>query len=70
LWDTWLLRKRALIETLNDQLKNIRHIEHTRHRSVTGVMGNLVAGVVAYSDRPQKPSLGLRRDSLLPMLVV
>jgi hypothetical protein len=70
LWDKLLLRKRSLIETINDQLKNISQIEHTRHRSVTGFMVNLVAGLVAYSHRPKKPSLGLRRDPLLPILVV
>src|ERR671925_514134 len=32
-WDKLLLRKRALIESINDQLKNISQIEHTRHRS-------------------------------------
>jgi len=70
LWDKVLLRKRALIETSNEQLKHISQIEHTRHRSVTGFMVNLVAGLVAYSYRPTKPSLGLRRDPLLPMLVM
>ena len=69
LWDKLLLRKRSLIETINDQLKNISQIEHTRHRSVTGFMVNLIAGLVAYSFRPKKPSLGLQRDPLLPMLV-
>ena len=29
--DKVLLRKRAIIETVNDQLKNISQIEHTRH---------------------------------------
>ena len=29
-----LLRKRALVETVNDELKNICQIEHTRHRSL------------------------------------
>ena len=70
LWAKLLLRKRALIETSNDQLKTISHIAHTRHRSVTGCMVNLVAGLVAYRSRPKKPSLGLRRAPLLPMLVV
>jgi hypothetical protein len=69
LWDKLLLRKRSLIETINDQLKNISHIEHTRHRSVTGFMVNLVAGLVAYSYQPKKPSLGLRRTPLLRMLM-
>src|SRR6516164_6917970 len=53
LWDKLLLRKRALIETVNDPLKNISQIEHSRHRSVTGFMVNLVAGLIAYSHRPK-----------------
>jgi hypothetical protein len=70
LWDKLLLRKRVLIETINDQLKNISQIEHTRHRSVTGFIVNLVAGLVAYSYQPKKPSLGLRCDPTFPMLTV
>jgi hypothetical protein len=70
LWDKLLLRKRALIETINDQLKNISQIEHTRHRSVPGFMVNLLAGLIAYSYQPKKPSLGLKRDPLLPVLIV
>jgi hypothetical protein len=70
LWDKLLLRKRVLIETVNDQLKNISQIEHTRHRSVTGFMVHLVAGLIAYSHRPKKPSLGLQHDPMLPMLVM
>lgn len=70
LWDKLLLQKRALIESVNDQLKNLSQIEHTRPRSVTGFMVNVVAGLVAYSFRPTKPSLGLRREPLMPMLVV
>ena len=69
-WDKLLLRKRALIETINDQLKNISQIEHTRHRSVTGFMVNLLAGLVAYTYQPKKPSLGLKHDPLLPVIVV
>jgi len=53
------LRKRALIETVNDQLKNISLIEHTRHRSVTDFMVNIVAGLIAYTWQPKKPSLNL-----------
>ena len=45
-------------------------IEHTRHRSVTGFMVNLMAGLIAYTYQPKKPSLGLRRDPTLPMLMV
>jgi hypothetical protein len=70
LWDTLLLRKRALMETINDPLTNISQIAHTRHRRVTGCMINMVAGLGAYSDQPKKPSLGRRRDPLLPVLIV
>jgi hypothetical protein len=49
--DTRLLRKRARIETSNDQFKTISQMEHTRHRGVTGFLGHLVAGLVAYTSR-------------------
>ena len=58
-FDKMLLRKRSLIETINDQLKNISQLEHSRHRSLTGFMLNLVAALVAYSFQPNKPSLHL-----------
>jgi transposase len=59
LMDKILLRKRSLIETVNDQLKNIAQIEHTRHRSVFNFMVNLVAGLVSYTRQPKKPTLRL-----------
>ena len=55
--DKLLLRKRSIIETIYDQLKNISQIEHPRHRSLTGFMLNLLAGLVAYSHQPKKPSI-------------
>lgn len=55
--DKLLLRKRALIETANDQLKNISQIEHSRHRSVNNFFVNLLARIAAYSLSPKKPSL-------------
>ena len=62
--DKLLLRKRALIETINDQLKNISQIEHTRHRSVVNWMVNLLAGLAAYTHQPKKPSLNLSQNQL------
>ena len=59
LMDKILLRKRSLIETVNDQLKNISQIEHTRHRSPTNFVVNLIAGLIAYTHQPKKPSLRL-----------
>lgn len=57
--DKLLLRKRSIIETINDQLKNISQIEHTRHRSAANFLVNLVAGLCAYCHQPKKPSLNL-----------
>ena len=55
--DRLLLRKRSLIESVNDELKNICSIEHTRHRSLQGFMNNLLSGLCAYHFLPKKPSL-------------
>jgi Transposase DDE domain len=59
LLDKILLRKRALIECVNDQLKNMSQIEHTRHRSAAHGIVNLRAAVVAYTFQPKKPALDL-----------
>jgi len=70
LYDKLLLRKRSIIETINDQLKNISQIEHSRHRSVTNFMVNLLAGLIAYCHQPKKPSLHLTADdfALMPAI--
>ena len=52
-----LLRKRSVIETVNDQLKNICHAEHTRHRSISGFLLNLMGALAAYSFLEKKPSI-------------
>jgi hypothetical protein len=57
--DKLLLRKRALIECVNDQLKNISQIEHTRHRSAANGIINMLAAVAAYTFQPKKPALDL-----------
>jgi hypothetical protein len=55
--DKILLRKRSVIETVNDELKNICQVEHSRHRSVVNFLGNLIAGIIAYHFLPKKPSI-------------
>ena len=55
--DKILLRKRALIECVNDQLKNVSQIEHTRHRSAAKGIVNMLAAGVAYTFQPKKPAL-------------
>lgn len=67
-FDKLLLRKRSIIETINDQLKNIFDLEHSRHRSLTNYMIHIVATLVAYSYQEKKPSLNLQRKDLLPLL--
>ena len=55
--DKILLRKRSVIETVNDELKNICQIEHSRHRSFGNFLTNLISGLIAYSFLPKKPSI-------------
>ncbi|GLU55244.1 IS982 family transposase [Dyadobacter frigoris] len=57
--DRLLLRKRAIIETINDELKNLCQIEHTRHRSVNNFIMNILGALVAYCFFPKKPSLNI-----------
>ena len=67
--DRALLRKRALIETVNDQLKNISQVEHSRHRSVSNFLVNLLSGLAAYSHQEKKPSLnfdGMENCMMIP----
>ncbi len=52
-----LLRKRSLIETVNDTLKNVCQIEHSHHRSPINFLAHLAAGLIAYTRLPKKPSL-------------
>jgi len=59
LYDKLMLKRRSIIETINDQLKNISQIEHSRHRSVNNFFVNLMAGLIAYCRRPVKPAIHL-----------
>ncbi len=68
LWDRAMLSRRFIIATINDQLKNISFIEHSRHRSMNGFMPNLMAGLVAYCLKESKPTLNitdLERNSMV-----
>lgn len=57
LWDKLMLRKRSIIETINDQLKNTQQIEHSRHRSPKNFIANLLSGLIAYQLQPKKPQI-------------
>ncbi len=55
--DKILLRKRSIIETINDELKNICQVEHSRHRSFGNFLTNLISGLLAYSFLPKKTAI-------------
>jgi hypothetical protein len=55
--DKLLARKRSIIETIVDQLKNISQIGHSRHRSSVNFGVNILCGLIAYCHQPKKPSL-------------
>jgi transposase len=67
LMDRILLRKRAIIESVIDQLKNISQIGHSRHRSFTNFLVNLLCGLIVYAHQPKKPSLGRATLACLPV---
>lgn len=55
--DKIMLRKRSVIETINDELKNMCQIEHSRHRSFGNFITNIISGIVAYCFFPKKPAI-------------
>ncbi len=66
-----ILRKRGIIETINDQLKNISQVEHSRHRSLFNFIINLYGALIAYTHQEKKPSLNLSKEDLncFPVMV-
>ena len=55
--DKILLRKRSVIKTVDDELKNICQVEHSRHRSFGNFLSNMISGLIAYSFLPKKSSI-------------
>ena len=54
-YDRMMLRKRYIIETINDLLKNTAQIVHSRHRSVANFIMNLISALGAYCFFENKP---------------
>jgi len=67
-FDKIMLRKRAIIKSVTDQLKNISQIEHSRHRSVVNCFVNLLGGLITYTWREKKPSLNIRVTEQLQLV--
>jgi hypothetical protein len=61
--DRLLLRKRAIIETINDELKNIAQVEHSRHRSFDNFIVNTLESLAAYCFFPKKPTIAVQRTA-------
>ncbi len=67
--DKIMLRKRSIIETINDELKNACQIEHSRHRSFENFLSNLLSGLIAYSFFPKKPCIKYEvENNIMPTL--
>ncbi len=71
-FDKLMLRKRAIIETIYDQLKNISQVEHTRHRSGFNFLVNVISALIAYTYQSKLPSLNLRVEEVsdLPAIIL
>lgn len=60
--DKIMLRKRSVIETINDELKNICQVEHSRHRGTANFLMNLLSGLAAYCFFDKKPAIKFERE--------
>lgn len=58
-WDKIMLRKRFIIETINDQLKNVFQIVHSRHRSMDNFIVNVLSALSAYCFFDKKPFINV-----------
>ena len=65
IFDKFLLRKRVVVESVIDQLKNISQIQHSRHRSIPNFMLNIIAGLAAYSLQNKKPSMNISQGIMV-----
>ena len=67
--DSVILRKRSIIKTINDELKNMAQVEHSRHLSFHNFVNNLMSGLAAYCFFPKKPMLRLEREIDNPLTI-
>lgn len=64
-----MLRKRSVIERVNDELKNICQVEHTRKPSISGFLLNIIGVIATYSFFPKKPSIKKDMEENNPKLI-
>ena len=70
LLDKLLLRRRVIVETIVDQLKNISQIEHSRYRSPVNFVVNVLCGLIAYCRKPSLNLAALASESELTFLTL
>ncbi len=68
LMDKLLLKKRGLIESVNNLLKSKYQIEHHRHRSKLNFVVNLLSGLAAYQIQDKKPSIYVSEEEKFMLL--
>ena len=64
MWDKILLKKRSLIESVFNVMKNVLHLEHSRHRSVINAMIYILTTLIAYCIKPTKPKIKFTKQEV------
>jgi hypothetical protein len=64
LHDALMLKKRGVVESVGNVLKNVLSIEHSRHRSVAGVFVHIFSSLIAYAFKEKKPSIFKKKLTL------
>lgn len=62
IYDKLMLRKRSVIESINDELKNVAQSVHSRHRSIVNFAMNILGALAAYSFFEKKPAINIDFD--------
>jgi len=62
MWDKILLKKRSLIESIFNIMKNTLHLEHSRHRSVINAGIYMITTLIAYCWKPTKPQIQFNKQ--------
>lgn len=60
----YYLRKRALIESVNDLLVTVCDLEHSRHRKPENAFAHMAGAIIAYQSFDQKPSIFIPNQQL------
>jgi hypothetical protein len=63
--EKFLLKRRSLVETVIDLLKDFQDLWHTRHRSIDNGFNNMLACLAAYNFRDVKPTFKDRKRDFM-----